>query len=266
MRVSLNRIAERKLEILNLLEDTEPLSASGVSKKLEISASTTRRYIKQMEMSGQIVRTYNGIIKTRNDNEEDLFQKYRVRKTEKRAIAIQARKLIDDGDIILIGGGSTTYELAKLLVDAKNLHVVTLSIPIAMELFQSPNLQVEMVGGIVNHVNGTVTSAQALSYLNSIHIKKAFLGADSISVEYGITTPSYFEADVEKNVIKNSDIVYILADYSKFNKVTLTPLSSLDLIHCIITDSSTDREYLNKIESLGVQIMQVSCEYGQDKN
>jgi DeoR family fructose operon transcriptional repressor len=256
MRLSSEQIRERKSKILDLVEDTDHLSVSKISENLGIPVSTARRYMRQMEIAGEILRTSTGIIKTRNEHEEYLTQKNRLRKAEKRAIALEARGFIKEGDIILVGGGSTTFELAKLLRDAKNLHVVTTSIHIALELYQNPNLQVEMVGGIINQINGAATSVKAINYLNSIHVYKAFLGADSISIEQGISTPSYFEADVEKVVIQNSSAVYVLADYTKFDKVTLTPLAEWSQIHCLITDSKTNRVFLDKIEKLGVKVIQ----------
>jgi DeoR/GlpR family transcriptional regulator of sugar metabolism len=255
MRISKERIAERQQKILDLLDTTEFLSMTDVANSLGIAVSSARRQIRKMEMAGQVMRTYRGIIRSNNGYEEHLTEKYRIRKAEKRAIAAAARKFIEDGDVILISGGSTTYELSRLLREAKNLHVITTSIPIAFDLYLNPNIRLEVVGGVVDRLNGVVISTQALNYLTSIHVKKAFLGADSISIEHGITTPSYFEAEIEKLVFKNTKSVYILADYSKFNKVTLTQVASLDQVHCIITDSTTNQGYLKKIEALGPQIV-----------
>jgi DeoR/GlpR family transcriptional regulator of sugar metabolism len=189
------------------------------------------------------------------DVEEYLAVKYQLHRAEKRAIALAAAKQIVEGDIILIGGGSTTYELAKLLRQAKNIHVITTSVPIAYELYSHPNIEVEMVGGLINRQNGVATSHHAVNHLSSIHVRKAFLGADSISLEHGITTPSYFEAEIEKVVIQNSDKVFILTDHSKFNKISLTPLAKLQEIYAIITDNSSDEAYLRQIEAKGPKII-----------
>jgi DeoR/GlpR family transcriptional regulator of sugar metabolism len=255
MRISTERIAEREQKILDLLETTEYLPVADIANQLGIAASSARRQIRKMETSGTVIRTYRGIIKATNGYEEYLADKYRVRKAEKRAIAAAARKFIEEGDIILMSGGSTTYELARLLRDAKNIHIITTSVPIAFDLYPNPNIEVEMVGGVVDRLNGVAISNQAFNYLASIHVNKAFLGADSISIEHGITTPSYFEAEIEKQVFKNSDSVYILADYSKFNKVTLTQVAGLSQVHCIVTDLSTNCAYLEEIETLGTQVV-----------
>ena len=80
------------------------------------------------------------------------------------------------------------------------------------------------------------------------------MGADSISIEHGITTPSYFEAEIDKLAFNTSRFVYVLADYTKFNKVTLTQVADLNQIHCIITDATTSQEYLQQIENQGIQV------------
>jgi DeoR/GlpR family transcriptional regulator of sugar metabolism len=255
MRISTDRIAERQQQILDLLDTNEHFSVLDIANRLGIAVSSARRQIRKMETAGLVIRTYRGIIKANNGYEEYLADKYRIRKAEKRAIAAAARNYIEEGDVILISGGSTTYELSRLLRDAKNIHVITTSVPIAFDLYPNTNIRVEMVGGVVDRLNGVVISTQALNYLTSIHVKKAFLGADSISIEHGITTPSYFEAEIEKLVFKNSDCVYILADYSKFNKVTLTQVASLSQVHCIITDWSTNRDYLEQIETRGTRVV-----------
>ena len=255
MRIATDQITDRQQKILELLETTEYLSISDIASSLGIAESSARRQVRKMEMDGVVLRTSRGIVKADNGYEEYLTDKYRIRRAEKRAIAAAAKKFIEPGDIILISGGSTTFELSRLLRDARNIHVITTSVPIASDLYLNPNIQVEMVGGIVDRLNGVVVSTQASSYLGSMHVKKAFMGADSISIEHGITTPSYFEAEIDKLAFKTSKSVYIMADYSKFNKVSLTKVAGLNQVHCVITDSTTSQEYLRQIEALGTQVV-----------
>jgi DeoR/GlpR family transcriptional regulator of sugar metabolism len=255
MRISADQMLKREQEIIELLREKKRLSVSMISGHFGISAVSVRRMIAKMEKEGKIIRTYGGIVEATGDYEEDLKNKHQLRSAEKKAIAIEARKFIREGDIVFLGGGSTTFELAKLLRDASNLLVVTTSVPVAYELMQNPNIEVQIVGGVIRGVTGTVIGPQACNYLNNTHFNKAFIGADSISLERGITTPSHFEVEVEKLIIKSSGSTYVLADYSKFRKVTLTPLAGLNEIRCIITDWSSDPDYLQKIEEKGVQVL-----------
>jgi len=248
---------EREQLILKLLNEKGRISVSELEKHFGISGSTARRHLNDLQKNGMLIRTYGGAISNGDlFLEESVENKSVQRIIEKKEIAMAARKFINDGDIIMLGGGTTILELAKLLNNLKDSIVITDSILTAVELYKNSNIEVQIVGGIIRSISGVTVGPSALKQLETAYVDKAFIGADSISIEFGITTPNPFEAEIERILIKQAKSVFVLADNTKFQKTTLSKQASLNEIDYIITNSKSDKNYLKEIKSFGIQVVQ----------
>jgi len=246
---------ERSREILKILNEKNRVTVSELEKHFNISGSTVRRLLNELEKDGKLVRTHGGAVSVDNMTCEDSVDHKKHKKVaEKSAIALEARKFINDGDIIMLGGGTTVLELAKLLHNLSGSVVITDSIIVAAELYNNPNIEVHIIGGTIRSITGVVIGPQAVLSLNNIFAEKTFIGADSISLEHGITTPNVFEAEIEGKLMAQSKYVYLLADNSKFGKVTFAPQAGLEKIDHIITDDNTDETYINRLIELGKKV------------
>jgi len=246
---------ERSREILKILNEKNRVTVSELEQRFNISGSTVRRLLNELERKGKLIRTHGGAVSIDNTTFEDsVDRKKKIKIAEKSAIALEARKFIKDGDIIMLGGGTTVFELAKLLHDLSGSVVITNSVIVAAELYSNPNIEVHIIGGTIRPVTGVIIGPQAIMSLNNMFAEKTFIGADSISLEYGITTPNAFEAEVEAKLMAQSKQVYLLADHSKFGKITFTPQAGLEKVHHVITDEHTDERYNNKLIELGIKV------------
>lgn len=248
---------EKSREIIKMLDEKKRITVSEIEQYFNISGSTARRLLNELKNEGKLIRTHGGAVSINNGVEDTVDNKKLKNIAEKCAIAQEARKHIHDGDNIMIGGGTTTFELAKLLYDLNNSSVITDSIIVAAELYKNVNIEVQVISGIIRPVTGVIIGHNAVKSLKNTFVDKAFLGADSISLEYGITTPNAFEAEIEAALMNQAKEVYLLADNSKFGKVTLSPQSGLEKIAHIITDSRTDTEFISKLIQIGIKVTAV---------
>lgn len=249
---------ERSREILKMINNKKRVTVTEIERYFNISGSTARRLLNELEKDGKLLRTHGGAVSVETEAAEDGVDNKRQKNiTEKATIAYEARKLIKDGDIIMLGGGTTVFELARLLHDLSNSVIITDSIIVAAELYKNVNIEVQVIGGIIRPVSGVIIGHAAVKSLKYIFVDKAFIGADSISIEYGITTPNAFEAEIEAALMAQAKEVYLLADSSKFGKVTLSSQAGLEKIAHIITDNRADTAFIDKLTQMGIKVTAV---------
>jgi DeoR family transcriptional regulator, fructose operon transcriptional repressor len=127
---------DRRTRILEVIRQRGFASLPALAEALEVSESTVRRDLDFLEESGVAQRTHGGVFYTGPSPKLAHFdQRQSLNWDKKRLIAVSASRLIEDNETILLDGGSTTYELAQLLV-GRPLQVVTNSLPVA-NLFTS---------------------------------------------------------------------------------------------------------------------------------
>jgi DeoR/GlpR family transcriptional regulator of sugar metabolism len=127
--------ARRRFELIRLAQRQGQLSVAELSSQFGVSADTIRRDLDLLSVRGFIRRTHGGAVTA------DYFvqgspasaQWISSRIAEKTRIAQCASKLIQDGESLILNGGSTTRLFAFELEGKKNLTVVTnaLGIPAA---------------------------------------------------------------------------------------------------------------------------------------
>ena len=249
--------AERQQTILKRLKENGRVTVTELTKLFSITPATVRRQLNTMEEAGMLRRTHGGAIYVNEANQEHTLEtKSGSFVDEKRAIVRCARKYIQNGDTIILGGGTTILELAYLLQNAADLIVITDSLPAAMALYQNKNIEVQLCGGTVREKTGVIIGSPALHYLRDIRVSKTFIGADSISIQHGITTPNQFEAEVEEQLARCGRDVFVLADSSKMDRISLAKQTTLAELDYLITDGGIDTAFKEKLrKSADVQII-----------
>ena len=112
--------------VISLIKDRETVSVAELSAALDVSESTVRRKLAELEGKGLISRTHGGARMIDTNNSSFTFS-LRIHKNafEKKLIALKAVKLIKEGDVIFLDGSTSTYFLAEYLNEFKNVTVIT---------------------------------------------------------------------------------------------------------------------------------------------
>lgn len=148
--------------------------------------------------------------------------------------------------------------LAKLLLDLRGSTVLTDSVLVAAELYTNQSIDLCVCGGTIRDRTGVIIGPEAIQYFSSLSADKAFVGADSISIEHGITTPNSLEAQIERILTERSSTAYVLADHSKIGRISVSRQCALDEIDVLITDSEADRSFVQKARQLKLEV--IVCE------
>ncbi|MDB6174737.1 MAG: transcriptional regulator, DeoR family [Chthoniobacteraceae bacterium] len=251
----------RQRQILELLRFEPELSVDQACERLNASPATIRREFVELAKEGRAEKTWGGIRVLGNEAAAApaFASRLVVEADGKKAIARAAAELLVDGDVVMIGGGTTTLQLAEFIA-SKKLRVITNSLVIAQALDQSSRrgAEIHLVGGMLQPECGFVAGAQAESFIKQYHANWAFLGAAGID-ETSATNYNETVLASERLMIEQSAKVAILADHTKLGRKAmclLCPLSEID--HLFTDEFGEEDSLLKQIVVEGVRITRVS--------
>ena len=187
----------------------------------------------------KLIKVHGGAIAIdMNDNylstEKSVAEKALLFPEEKAAIAKYAASLIDEGDFVFIDAGTTTAQMLDF-IPLKNISFVTNSFNHAKRLTQR-GFQVFIPGGEIRPDTEAIIGEECVLMLENYNFTKCFMGTNGISVSAGFTTQNIKEARVKTAAINGSRKSYILADHSKFDKISFVTFAHINEAS-IITDS-----------------------------
>ncbi|GEN46298.1 DeoR/GlpR family DNA-binding transcription regulator [Alkalibacillus haloalkaliphilus] len=246
---------ERKNKIHAYVEKHKRASVQHLCDAFNVSESTIRRDLSELEQDHLLRRTHGGAIAFESVNFEptvtekaDRFQK------EKQIIATRAASYIQEGDTILIDAGTTTLPLIYEIKHFSSLTVVTNSVVHSELLKDSPQIEVVVPGGRLRHETQALVGPITDQTLSLLHVDKAFIGTNGIDLSDGLTTPNLIEASTKRTMISQSSEVIVLADHSKFEKVTFAKFGDIDDIDRFITDEQVDQSFVSEFHQRGVKL------------
>ena len=248
---------ERRARLLNELRDHGYIQVSELAESLHISSATIRRDLTVLEKEGLCIRKRGGAV--RNSQGTTLELPYEVKKhhfvEEKKRIAHEALKLVENGDTLILDAGSTTYALAQLLFSKQRLTVVTNDLQIAIKLATNPNVYLVCTGGIARANVYTLQGNQVESFVNTLRVDKTFLGADAIHEDGTIANVNIEEVAIKRAMIKAASQVILLADSSKFDIRGFAKVCDLEDISLIITDTNIPEKAKALLKERGTQFI-----------
>jgi DeoR family fructose operon transcriptional repressor len=246
---------ERKIQIVELVNNRKKATVQELCDHFRVSSATIRNDLRDLERQNQLIRTHGGaMIKSQTGHEVRIDKRDVQRPQEKQRIARAAVKLIEDGDSIVVDTGTTTYELAVLLNQRRNLTVVTNDLKIALLLEQYDEVTVLLMGGILRrHFHSTVGDA-GKRMLAELSVDKAFMGANSVSAAEGASTPDINTAETKRAMIGIASQVVLLCDSDKINRRSFAKFAEPEQIDTLVTDAIDD-ESARQFEQNDVEIV-----------
>jgi DeoR family ulaG and ulaABCDEF operon transcriptional repressor len=254
---------ERHRIIRNLVEDRSVVSVTELVDLLTASEATIRRDINAMADRGELRRVRGGAEALRPRHQTHLGAAHfateeRVCFAEKRAIARAAAAMIEDGDSVVINGGTTTYRLVEFLAELK-LDILTNSFPIASELMQSNRHRITIPGGTIYPQQSIVLSPF------SQDTTKHFWGRTLFTGCYGLNSFGMMETDplvvqAEMKLLECAERLVIMADSRKLRQRSSMVVAPLARIATVVTDSGAAPEELEMLRAAGIETVIVTAE------
>ncbi len=245
---------ERRNAILEKLQAERRVVVSELSQIYKVSEETIRRDLEKLENDGFAIKSYGGAVINENANVDlpfNIRKKRNVISKQKIAEVISSR--IKDGTSIMIDASSTAVYIAKALKERKNLTLITNSIEILIEMFDTPNVNVLSTGGAMREGSFALVGPQTDKMLNSYHVDMAIVSAKGFDLETGLTDTEELHANNKKTMLHAGREKVLAVDSSKFGKTAFTEIGTLEDISMVVTDAKPDEVWLQAFKEYGIE-------------
>ncbi|MFC5701591.1 DeoR/GlpR family DNA-binding transcription regulator [Cohnella faecalis] len=249
---------ERHNKILHMLHQNQFVKANELMGLFGVSFETVRRDLEHLEKEGYLKRVHGGATLPANDYRVELPFTVRELKLikEKRELAQTAARFVEEGQSLFLDVSTTNTEFAKVLSERfERLTVLTNSFPIANLLMSKKGFTIIFVGGTVRNSEQSVVGDIAEAFVSQFHADTFFMSISGISLKDGVTDYGIGEIQLKKKMLLRSKKVIVLADSSKFEVVSLSPVCSLKEIDKVVTDSNVAPDLVRSYKEHGIQIV-----------
>jgi len=247
---------ERQRKISEFIEEKKSATVAELSRLFGVSQATIRRDLEKLDSQGAIERAHGGaILAERAAPEPPVIHRMAEQLEEKRRIGEAAAKLVEDGDTIFIGSGTTTLEMARHLSGKRNLTVITNALNVANCLADHPEITVVITGGLLRHSELSMIGHLTDQALSNVRADKVFIGMRAVSLQDGLTSEHLPEITTDQAIIEFAAQVILLVDHSKFGKVSTALVAPATSVDKIVTDSAVSEELIEELGALGIGVL-----------
>ena len=239
---------ERQALILREINLHNKVLLADLSEKFEVSEDTIRRDLQDLANSNKITKVRGGALSKSYSgfsyHEQDIYA-YK----EKIAIARKAVHLLQDGMLVLISGGSTNLEIARLIPPDLKVTFLTVSLSTAMQLLEHPSSETIFLGGQLSKSAKIAVGGEVIGKLAEVRPDICFMGTNGIDASAGITESDWEVVTVKKAMIQASSKVVLCAISEKLNSVQKIKVCDMNQIDFLITELDPQSEILTPYRS-----------------
>lgn len=247
---------ERQAQILEWLSRQQRITIGEICRAWNVSEATARRDLEALASAGKIRRVRGGAIALPQAPPElPLLQRQGEQAEEKMRIGRAAAALVEDGETVFLGSGTTVLEVARQLRQRHSLTVITNSLPVVNTLVGQDGITLICLGGMLRASELSFIGHITEQDLAEVRADKVFMGTRAISLEAGLTNDYLPETMTDRAILRIGREVIIVADHTKFGRVAMAFLAPLSRIHTIVTDRGVAPEFVQALEAQGIRVI-----------
>ncbi|GAA2917575.1 DeoR/GlpR family DNA-binding transcription regulator [Enterococcus pseudoavium] len=233
----------REEEIISIVSQKKKIEVNELSKLLNVSKVTIRKDLDRLEARGLLHRQHGfALLNNMDDINYRLAQNYDL----KRKIALEASKLVTDGEVIMIESGSTCALLAEELAFNRNdITIITNSCFIASYVRKADSVKVILIGGEYQKESQVNVGPLVKQVISEFYVDKLFVGIDGFDQRRGFTGSDITRCDTTRTLATAAQQTIVLTDSSKFSQNGVVSEFAFDEISKVYTDAGISEEVLN---------------------
>jgi DeoR/GlpR family transcriptional regulator of sugar metabolism len=247
--------AERRQEIIKLLERDPYVSVADLAARFRVSRAAVRRDLNELRSLGVLERTYGGALKPPTSLRVlPLSEREATQREEKERIGKKAASFVAPGEMIFLDGGTTTAYLLPHLANVPRLTIATYAVNIIDALINYDGIDLVVFGGKLDRSELEFRGFLAVTALESYGItcEKMFLGASAVSAQAGVTDASLEAIPIKRKAIELSHEVIVVADSSKIGATGAGRVVPAARIHRLITGCDAPSSEIARLRDEGV--------------
>jgi DeoR/GlpR family transcriptional regulator of sugar metabolism len=245
---------ERQLQLQQLFTVEEFLNLNALCRKLGASRSSVRRDLIEMERRGILRRVHGGAISLNSKDDSLDFRKLSSSHHEEKVrIGQMAATLIENGQTVILGGGSTTVEVARQILD-RPVQIITNSLVVAQVFWDCKQVEVTLTGGYMYPRLGIQLGPICERMLQGVTADVLVMGVRGIT-KLGLSDSNSLVVGSIRKMIEVARRVIIVADHSKFGRDSMLHVADLKDLDTVVSDEGLAPEFQEMIEDKGVKCM-----------
>jgi DeoR/GlpR family transcriptional regulator of sugar metabolism len=249
-------VGQRRERILAILEKESKVKVNELSQRFSVSEVTVRNDLSELEEAGLLERIHGGAISSHKAYYNmSLKERMRTNEPEKRRIAAKVALMVSGGDTLMMDSGTTTLYIARELKTVKDLTIVTNSLAVAEEIGYRDNIHVILIGGSLDQRYQFTYGDDAVNQMKKYKADLMVVSADGISLEDGITTHHYHEAEVSRQMMARANKTLAAVDHSKVGRGSFAFIGAIDCLDILVTDEKASQEELALFRDKGVKVI-----------
>ena len=246
---------QRQRDVLVILKENGTTSVAELGARLGVAEMTIRRDLEALEADGALKRFHGGAKLTFGSSyEPPLAVRERTNRGQKQAIAQHVARLIDDGDTVIVDGGSTGLAVAQALAD-RHVTVCPLSLRVAWAFERSTTVNILLPPGTVRHGELSISGADTGEFLRGHHFDHYVMTASGFSIESGFTEWNVHDAAVKRDALEVSANTIAAVDSSKYGTTRFVKVCAIDRVHVIVTDTGLRDSSLAELEGAAQRVI-----------
>jgi DeoR/GlpR family transcriptional regulator of sugar metabolism len=247
---------ERQNQIQALLEVQGQVFVPELSAYFNVSEATIRRDLEELDQQGLVRRAHGGAVRTfKAPKEPPILQRIGDYPGEKARIGKAAANLVESGETIFLGSGTTVIEVARNLPADIQLTVITNSLPVVNALANQEGIELIVIGGMLRQSEGSMIGHVAEQAVQEFRADRVFLGMHAIDTGCGFTNDYLPEIMTDRAIMGIAPQVVILADHSKFGRVSSMLVAPVTAADVIITDEAAPPKVVGELREKGIEVI-----------
>jgi DeoR family fructose operon transcriptional repressor len=248
----------RQQRILDLAREDGRVDTLALATAFDMAVETIRRDLRALADRGVLRRDHGGAVAVETTGfESGTAQRANTNVAEKRRIAAAAAAQRQGAESVYIDEGFTPRLIAEEFASATGLTVVTSSLTAAEALSSSAGVTVLLLGGRMRPRTLATVDHWALRMLSELRIDLAFLGANGISREHGLTTPDPAVAAVKQEAVRRSRRRILVGTHTKFGVTSFCRFATVPEFESIVSDTGLPAPEARRYEALGPRVLRV---------
>ena len=249
---------QRQSQIRRLVEERGQVTVTELSLDFNVSEATIRRDLEELADRKWVRRTHGGAVKVvRALKEPPILERVNKSENEKSRIGEKAAEMIHEGETVFLGSGTTVLEIARHLPFDISLTVITNSLLVINEMVTRPNIEMIVIGGMLRRTELSMVGHVANQAVREFRADRVFMGIRAIDVTHGFTNDYLPEAVVDREILKIAPEIIVVADHTKFSRVSSVLVASANAVDVIITDVETPEEIVSTFGEMMIQVYRV---------
>jgi DeoR family transcriptional regulator, fructose operon transcriptional repressor len=249
----------RRALLTRFVSDRGQATVTELAEEFNVSTDTVRRDLDWLADQGLLARTYGGAVRLSDLTTSDTLFSDRasLNQDSKRRIALAAVGRINDGETVLLNGGTTTLAVARALSARKDLTIVTNNIRIPSEVPPSAIRDVYLLGGTCRVASHVTLGPVSFPGTAGVSADVAVIGVGGISARAGLSTTNLPEAQMMAQMLESAHRAIVVADSSKFGRSAFAHIAPLEVVETLITDAEPEEDLRSALAAAEVELVLV---------